>query len=437
MSGLQELARRMKALGDQLATCMRCGLCQGVCPLHAQTGREADVARGKLALLDGLARSLLDDPQGVADRLRHCLLCGSCAANCPSGVKALDIFLEARAILSAYLGLSPMKRLVLRGFLANPRFFDLLLRLAPAWQPLIARPASSLLGTSCARLPLPGLGTRHFKGLAAKPFHALVPETATSPAPGQPRVAFFVGCLIDKVYPQVGQAALKALAHHGVGVLIPPDQACCGMPALAAGDAQAFASLLTHNLARFDPADFDHLLTACATCTTAIKHLWPGQSRLAGMGPDRLARVEQLAAKTLDISQFLADRFLTGQQAAPLPTTKAGLTYHDPCHLKKSLGVWRQPRQLLQANAAWSLVEMAEPDWCCGMGGSFNLEHYQTSAAIGARKRDNILATGVQAVATACPACMLQITDALSQAGARVDVRHVLEIYAQALPDGP
>jgi glycolate oxidase iron-sulfur subunit len=110
MSSLKVLAKLVKELDDQIVVCMRCGLCQSVCPLFAETGREADVARGKLALLDGLAQELFVNPQGVHDRLTRCLLCGSCAANCPSGVKVLDIFIRARAILAGYMGLLPGKR---------------------------------------------------------------------------------------------------------------------------------------------------------------------------------------------------------------------------------------------------------------------------------------------------------------------------------------
>jgi glycolate oxidase iron-sulfur subunit len=109
------------------------------------------------------------------------------------------------------------------------------------------------------------------------------------------------------------------------------------------------------------------------------------------------------------------------------------VTYHDPCHLKKSLGVAAQPRALLKANPDYVLKEMAESDWCCGCGGSFNLQHYETSAAIGKRKMKNIARTQCQVVATGCPACMLQITDMLSQAGMRVKVKHAVEIYAEAL----
>jgi len=100
MARVRDLARMLRELEDHLAVCMRRGMCQSVCPLYGETGREADVARGKLVLLDGLARELLRDPAGVDERLRRCLLCESCAANCPSGVRVLDIFIKARAILT-------------------------------------------------------------------------------------------------------------------------------------------------------------------------------------------------------------------------------------------------------------------------------------------------------------------------------------------------
>ena len=77
MSGIKELTRLMRELDDQLRVCMRCGMCQAVCPLYAETGLESDVARGKLALLEGLVHQLFKDPKGVNDRLNKCLLCGS------------------------------------------------------------------------------------------------------------------------------------------------------------------------------------------------------------------------------------------------------------------------------------------------------------------------------------------------------------------------
>jgi glycolate oxidase iron-sulfur subunit len=92
MNEFQKLVVLLKELEKQLTGCRRCGLCQSVRPLFAQTLDEADVARGKLSLIDGLTSEMLRDVSGVRQRLDKCLLCGSCAANCPSGVSALEIF---------------------------------------------------------------------------------------------------------------------------------------------------------------------------------------------------------------------------------------------------------------------------------------------------------------------------------------------------------
>jgi len=433
MSSLKELARLMAELEGQLVSCMRCGLCQAVCPLFAETGREADVARGKLALLSGLAQEILTSPQKVQDHLSRCLLCGSCAANCPSGVKVLDIFIQARAILAGYLGLSPLQKVLFRGLLSQPDWFNRILAWGARFQGIFVKPVDDLLGSSCARFMSPLLNGRHFTALAPIPWHLKVPRRDTAPGAANLKVAFFVGCLIDKLYPQVADAVLQVLDHHGVGVQLPAGQGCCGIPALSGGDTKTFRHLVRLNLdLSDDPATpCDYLVTACATCSATITKLWP--LMMADAEPALQKRVAALAAKTLDISQFLVDHVGVAPAAMGPAAGRIPLTYHDPCHLKKSLGVAAQPRALIAANPAYSLKEMPESDWCCGCGGSFNLQHYETSAAIGRRKLDNIAASGCRVVATGCPACMLQITGLASQAGLRVRVKHAVEIYAEYL----
>lgn len=431
MYDMKKLAGLVQELEDQLAVCMRCGLCQAVCPVFAESGREADVARGKLALLDGLVQEMFADPKGVNERLMRCLLCGSCAANCPSGVKVLDIFIKARAILVGYMGLHPLKRAIFRGVLAHPDFFDRFLEWGSKLQGIFVKPVDDLLGTSCARFMSP-LADRHFKVLAELPFHKMVESLHTEPGASGIRVGFFVGCLIDKIYPNIAQAVLKSLKHHGVGVFLPDDQGCCGIPALSSGDTDTFNRLVRHNLSRFAEREFDYLVTGCATCTSTIKKMWPLMAQQ--LSHEEQKRVKRLAEKTADISQFLVDRLGVGLPGSSAEGREEVITYHDPCHLKKSLGVAAQPRALIRANGRYRFKEMLEPDRCCGCGGSFNVQHYDMSSAIGGHKRESIEQSGSSVVATSCPACMLQISDLLSRAGDRIRVKHAIEIYADSLP---
>jgi len=429
MYDMKRLAALVKELEDQLIVCMRCGMCQAVCPVFAETGREADVARGKLALLDGLIQEMFKDPKGVNERMMRCLLCGSCAANCPSGVKVLDIFLKARAILVGYMGLHPAKRIVFRGMLAHPRLFDSLVKSASRLQGFFVKTADDFLGTSCGRFSFP-LADRHLKPFSPLSFHSSVGRLDSNGASGL-KVGFFVGCMIDKVYPNIGHAVLKALRHNGAGIFVPEDQGCCGIPALSSGDLQTFQKLVRYNLERFPPGDFDWIVTACATCTSTIRKLWPMFAD--DLSEAQKSRMHEIAEKTLDISQFLVDRTGLVAESSAFQGEKAVISYHDPCHLKKSLGIAAQPRSVLRANSRYALREMSEADRCCGCGGSFNLQYYGISASIGKRKRDSIVESGCSTVATSCPACMLQISDMLSQAGERIQVKHAVEIYADSL----
>jgi glycolate oxidase iron-sulfur subunit len=304
--------------------------------------------------------------------------------------------------------------------------FDRTVEWAGKFQKIFTKPADDVIGTSCARIASPLLGGRHFHTLAPQAFHRRTPALDTPAGASGLRVGFFVGCLIDKIFPRIATAVLRVLDHHDVGVFLPAGQGCCGIPAISSGDRQTFLRLLRHNLALFEAGRFDALVTACATCTSTIKKVWPVMT--ADQPEAFRQRVDRLARKTEDISAFVVSRF-DPVIAADHTGSATKVTYHDPCHLKKSLGVSSEPRQLIQANPAYRLVEMAEPDACCGMGGSFNLQYHDISANIGKLKRKQIADTGAAAVATGCPACMMQISDMLSRAGESIAVCHPIEIY--------
>jgi glycolate oxidase iron-sulfur subunit len=425
---VHQLAKMLHELDDQMVACMKCGMCQAVCPVFAESMNEGDVARGKIALLENLSHEMIKDPEGVQDKLNMCLLCGSCAANCPSGVKVLDIFLKARVIVNTYMGLPAVKKAIFQGLLTKPGVFNSVMDLASKFQGVFTKSASEVIGSSCSRIDLSIIEGRHFMPLAKKPLRKLEPALNTRPGKGGYRVAFFPGCVIDKIFPNVGQAVIKALKHHEVGIYMPAGQACCGIPALASGDKGSFDKLVKRNLEIFEKENFDYLLTACATCTATMHELWPLMS--GDKTQSMQDRIAAMSAKVMDVNQFMVDVLKVSMPVAGHGTK---VTYHDPCHLKKSMKVSEQPRALLKSNPNYEFVEMADADRCCGCGGSFNLQHYSISKSIGDQKRGNIVASGAQVVATGCPACMLQISDMLSQHKDQIAVKHVMEIYADTL----
>jgi len=297
-------------------------------------------------------------------------------------------------------------------------------------QSLFAKPANALIGTSCARVLSPILKKRHFVPLAPVPFHQMVSSIDTPSGSSGVKVAFFTGCVIDKFFPHVATAALDIFTHHGIGVFLPEGLGCCGIPALTSGDVPSFKRLMRLNIEKLSSSPFDILVTPCATCTFTIKKIWP--MLIQDETETIKDRIEKLSASTMDINEFLVKNIHPAAIENPDPDAKI-VSYHDPCHLKKSLGVFQEPRILLQSNPRYQFRDMQNADACCGMGGSFNLNYYDISSRIGIRKRDDIVNTGCEVIATGCPACMMQISDMLSKAGDNINVKHSIEIYAESL----
>ena len=436
MSDITRIANTLMKLDDKLIDCMRCGLCQAVCPVFGATMKESDVSRGKLALLDNLAHKMIEDVDAVEDKLNRCLLCGSCQANCPSGVKILDIFMEARQALVDYRGLNPIKKLVFRQLLAHPALFSAAMRMAAPFQGTVMRKK----GAKTYDMPMLSklIGSRHIAKLPAKSLHATYGDLNV-PSKCGITVLFFAGCMADKYYTGMGEACLKVLKHHGVGIVMPSALTCCGIPALASGDRVGFVKETEKNLAvigrELIGGGIDYIITPCGSCTATLKEWWPHFAK--EFSADDQKTIEAVASRVMDINQFLIDVLKVEEKAAGFRNAGSitKVTFHDSCHLKKSLGVSAQPRKLIKLNPNYELVEMKEADRCCGCGGSFTLFHYDLSKQIGQRKRDNIVNTGAATVSSGCPACMLQLSDMLSQNKDEVQVKHPVEIYAESLPD--
>jgi len=234
------------------------------------------------------------------------------------------------------------------------------------------------------------------------------------------RVTLFTGCLINYVYTRTAKAIVDILEQSNIDVVIPLDQVCCGAPVLSYGDVEGATRLAKSNLRAFRRADTDAVIVACATGGKTLKNEYP---YLLGREWDRFA------GKVYDWAEF-ADEFVAW---APTPL-KDRVTYHDPCHLVRAQNVREQPRALLRRAAC--LVEMDEPDMCCGFGGTFSLFHYALASDISDQKAADIIATAADTVATGCPGCMMHINDALARRGSDVRVCHLAEIMQEALGQG-
>ena len=238
----------------------------------------------------------------------------------------------------------------------------------------------------------------------------------------KPRVALFVTCLVDIHRPSVGFAAIQLLEAAGCQVEVPRAQTCCGQPAYNSGDRATTRALLESYLEAF--AGYDYVVVPSGSCGGMLREHMP---HLFDDDPNLRARADALAAKTYELVSFLTDvRGLTSTQAAYAGT----VTYHDSCAGLRELGVKAQPRALLGQVAGLTLAEMAEPEVCCGFGGTFCVKYPDISTRMVSDKTRDIAATGADTLLAGDMGCLLNMAGRLHREGSPIKVRHIAEVLA-------
>lgn len=413
----------LKRVEDQLKKCVKCGACRANCPAFSAFAREPAVARGKVTL----AQHILSNDIGLDDQtylaMSKCLLCGSCVEKCPNDVPIDEIVIAAREALARTRGLSTFHAAVAR-VIKNRSLMNVGARMAGLLGPLFFKKVPATSGLHL-RFPVPFIGTgRLLPRLAKKPFLERHPEVIPGAA-DKPRILFFVGCMINFVYPEVAEAALALFRHLGCTVVIPKGQQCCGLPGMSGGDLDTVRELAEQNLVEMERFTSDYVMSACATCSGALHRLYP--LTIGKRNPELKARLDALAAKTIDAAQLLHKLGLNPAETGDGDPLR--ITYHDPCHLR-TRGLTAPPRQLLRAVPGLELTEMETAERCCGLGGTFNAYHYDSSMAINETKSRAIINTSAQVVATGCPGCMMQLANGLALHGSSIQVAHTLELLA-------
>lgn len=247
--------------------------------------------------------------------------------------------------------------------------------------------------------------------------------------PGRrPRVALFATCLVDLIRPSVGFAAVKLLEDAGCVVEVPV-QTCCGQPAFNSGDRETTRALASRMIDAFLP--YDYVVVPSGSCGGMIAKHYP---ELFAGDPNLAPRANALAARTHELVSFLTD--VLGVKSVTA-TFDGAVTYHDSCSGLRELGIQSQPRRLLATVAGLSLVEMQDPDVCCGFGGTFAVKYAEISNAIVEKKAATIEATGATTLLAGDLGCLMNMAGKLSRRGANVEARHVAEVLAGMTAEPP
>jgi L-lactate dehydrogenase complex protein LldE len=238
------------------------------------------------------------------------------------------------------------------------------------------------------------------------------------------RVALFVTCLADTLFPQAGRACVTLLERLGHRVEFPAGQTCCGQMHVNTGYQRQALPLIRRYVDTF--AGYNAVVVPSGSCAGSVRHQHAMVAKR--FGDDELARrAERVAARTYELSEFLTDVLNTDDVGAYYPHR---VTYHPTCHSLRMLRVGDRPLRLLRHVDGIELVELPDAEACCGFGGTFAIKNADVSTAMLADKMRNVLATGAEACVASDSSCLMHIGGGLSRLNAGTRTVHLAEVLA-------
>jgi L-lactate dehydrogenase complex protein LldE len=238
------------------------------------------------------------------------------------------------------------------------------------------------------------------------------------------RVAVFVTCMNNMLYPRTGVAVVTVLERLGVSVDYVENQTCCGQMHLNAGYRREGLVLARRTLDAFEHADA--VVVPSGSCTSTMRHLWGDVAR----DEDDTAvssRLRDFAPRVYEFSEFLVDRLGVVNVGARFPHTVA---YHPTCHSLRHLRVGDRPTQLLRAVEGLTLLEIERPDSCCGFGGVFAVKNSEVSAAMGLDKIEEFRRSSAEYLCASDNSCLTHLRTLSERHGPTVPTVHLAEILA-------
>lgn len=397
---------------ELLADCVHCGFCLPTCPTYALWGEEMDSPRGRIYLMELASSGEVPLDDVFVTHMDRCLGCMACVSSCPSGVQYDKLITATRPQIERNHPRSLQDRWFRRMVFAlfpYPSRLRLAAVLGLIYQRLHIGGLLRRTGM-LARLPvrlqaleqlLPDVSLRDIrKHLPARVAPRRLPGDAAAP-PTVMRVGLITGCVQSVFFSDVNTATARVLAMEGCEVVIPEAQGCCGALMEHAGEEELALVHARRMIATMEDADVERIAINAAGCGSTLKEY----GHLLRDDPAWADRAAAFADKVRDVSELLDEL----EPRATRHPIAARVAYHDACHLSQAQGVRSQPRAALRAIPELEVVELSEPDICCGSAGIYNLLQPEAASDLGERKAATVAAVVPDAVVTANPGCMLQI----------------------------
>ena len=225
------------------------------------------------------------------------------------------------------------------------------------------------------------------------------------------RVALFLPCFNDALFPETGMAAVRVLERLGMNVVFPSSQTCCGQIHFNTGYQAQARRLMEGFLRTFET--YEVVVAPSASCVAMVREQYP---ELAGELDDQglHSRVEAMASRTFELTEFLVDRLGVEDVGARFPRR---VTYHPTCHSFRSIQVEDFPIRLLKGVRDLKLVALPNATECCGFGGTFAAKNPDTSLAMMDDKIEAVLRSGAQILTTVDNSCLMHIAGGMKRKG--------------------
>ncbi len=405
---------------SQIFNCIRCGACLDVCPAFALVGGHVYGSKVYTGGIGTLLSHFLVDEERASQIQNICLQCGRCKEVCGGGIPVTDLIMKLREKTVAE-NPEPVKKFALDA-VSNRKLFHSMLRIAAVAQEPFSKGKPMI-----RHLPLflNGLTKgRSFPTIAQVPFRDEFPELEQNVENPKGKIALFAGCLLDFVYTDLAKDVIRNLNSIGYYVDMPMDQGCCGCPASSLGDVENAKVQAQMNIEAMHAEDYDYIVSACPSCTHQLKKY----QEFFEEGSELYNKAKELGDKAFDFCKLF---HMLGGVNGEGDGKEMKVTYHDSCHLCRSLKVVNEQRELLTSTPGVELVEMKDHDNCCGFAGSYSVLYPELAAEMLEKKIENIKDTGADTVAVDCPGCMMQIRGGIDARGLDIKVKHTAEILAE------
>lgn len=423
----QALDNLENVLQKELFKCIRCGECRTVCPVFKEIPSERYTARGKLVIAEALVKGTLEFNAHVREALENCVFCTGCASQCTSDARVDLVILAARQAFAKELGITPIKKLINFSLNQSNTTLHAGTCVGKLFQTLLFKNVPHESGLY-RRFSMPFIDEKQYiPQISSTPFRSRVKFVGQD---NHPTVTYFTGCMVNHIMPEIGDSVVKVLNALGINIHVPTKQGCCGMPMIVSGDRKTFRKAALRNVKALPKSG--PIIVTCPSGGHMLRH---GYKEILSDDLQLMPMLESIAERTMDITEYLIHH--VGEEKIAdivgLGATQTA-TYHDPCHLRKAQQITEEPRTVLALATRSAVKELAHPESCCGLGGTYSITHVNLSKQIQAHKIQDILNTGADIVATACPGCIIQLRDGVRRwDNPTKQVKHVIQILADAI----